>query len=149
MKLVKSIAYGIIPLLVAGVAKAQYSTTPSEVGSAEVVAASGVGLIALGIGVVIILSLLGLIFLGLWIWALVDVLKRDFADENKKKTWMWLVILSWPVPVVISFIPGIGFLSSLFGLAGIVIIIVYLASIRKQGTKRKATKAMPKPEEKK
>jgi len=53
-------------------------------------------------------SLFGLVFIGfwlliacvsifgivLWIWMLIDVLKRDFKEENEKIIWVLVVILT-------------------------------------------------------
>ena len=157
MSKLKATLVGLTPLVFAGIAHAQddLSTALSTEEAAEVTGAAAgglAGLFAAGIVLAAIVGIIGLVFLGLWIWAMVDVIRRNFSDEKTKKTWMWLVILSYPAPVVISMIPGIGFLGSVLGLAGAVIVIVYLASIRKQGTMsgaKPATATDTKVEEKK
>lgn len=102
-------------------------------------AAARTGLFATGFlgalaGFAIVLTIIGLVFLILWIWALIDVLTRTFPG-NLKQTWTWLIVLSFAAPLVLSFIPFLNFLNIVLGPAGVVIVIVYLVSIRKKGTK--------------
>jgi hypothetical protein len=112
------------------------TTDPESAAAASAVMAGGLtGLVAAFAGVAVILGIIGLLFLILWIWALVDVLGRKFSDAKVKSTWTWLVILSWPLPVVVGFIPGVNIVSPVLGIAGVIIVLVYLFSIRKRGTK--------------
>lgn len=107
--------------------------------SADAVAVSGglMGLFAAGIALLAVASIVGIVFFILWLWALIDVLRRNFKNKKTKSTWTWLVALAWPLPVVLhalSFLAGFSFV---IDLAGVVIVIVYLVSIRKQGTVKK------------
>jgi len=136
----------LLTAVTASQALAQTDTTltPEEASKVTTAAAGGLmGLFAAGIAIAAIAGIIGLIFLILWIWALVDVLGRKFPNEGTKKTWMWLVILSWPLPIVMGFIPAINVLSPVVGIAGAIIVIVYLVSIRKQGTKGTETAKPP------
>lgn len=144
------LAGALAPLAIAGTAFAQDTTlTPEETSEISGAAAGGLmGLLAASLVLIVIAGIVGLIFLILWIWALVDVIGRKFPDEGTKKLWLWLVILSWPLPVIVGFIPGLNYISPVLGLAGAIIVIVYLASIRKRGTKPGAPAAPAKPEEK-
>ena len=101
-----------------------------------VLAGGFAGLIAAFAGVAIILGIVGVLYLIIWIWALVDVLGRQFPDPKTKTTWVWLVGLSWPLPLILAFIPVINFIAPIISIVGLIIVIVYLASIRKQGTKK-------------
>jgi len=93
------------------------------------------GLFAGLLVVVIFAVIIEIIIFSLWLWALIDVLKRNFKNKSTKSTWSWLVGLSWPLPIIFAWIPMLQWLAGLLGLAGLVIIIIYLASIRKQGTR--------------
>ena len=64
----------------------------------------------------IVLILIALAFLALWIWALVDCIKREFPGENDKM--VWLIVL------IVSFVVGLSWLAA----------IIYLIVGRKKGT---------------
>lgn len=63
--------------------------------------------------VVVIAALIGLI---LWIWAIVDVTKREFANPSDKTT--WLIVL------IVGFVVGLSLIAA----------IIYLVAGRKKGT---------------
>jgi hypothetical protein len=51
-----------------------------------------------------ILLLLGLIYAVLWIWALVDLLKSTFKDQNMKLIWIVVLIFANPIGPIVYFI---------------------------------------------
>lgn len=63
--------------------------------------------------VIVVASLLGLI---LWIWAIIDVSKRQFANPQDKTT--WLIVL------IVGFVAGLSLIAA----------IIYLVAGRKKGT---------------
>lgn len=77
-------------------------------------------------GFAVVGIILAIIWLVLWIWALVDVLGRTFKGNEKV---IWLVLLI--VALVIPFIPVINFL----GIVTWLVPIIYLIVGRKRGTK--------------
>jgi uncharacterized membrane protein YidH (DUF202 family) len=64
----------------------------------------------------IIIVIAAIIGLALWIWALIDVIRREFPEENDKT--IWLVVL------IVSFVVGLSLIGA----------IVYLIVGRKKGT---------------
>lgn len=78
---------------------------------AAVATTTGTGLVALGVGMIIFWIIFGIGGFALWLWALIDVLRRDFKNPNDKILWIVLIII----------IPWIGS-------------IVYLAAGRKNGS---------------
>jgi hypothetical protein len=89
--------------------------------SADAAAAAAVGTAGAAVAgvmlvvwiVVILLSVVGLI---LWIWAIIDVSKRQFANPSDKTT--WLIVL------IVGFVIGLSWLAA----------IIYLVAGRKKGT---------------
>lgn len=86
-------------------------------GAADV-AAGAVGTAAFGFVFFIwlIIGAVSLIGLILWIWAMVDVFKREFANPSDKTT--WLIVL------IVGFVIGLAWLAA----------IIYLIVGRKKGT---------------
>lgn len=137
---VSSLAIMAVPYIALAQTDYDYETTLDSFDTVTSTDLAGAGLLSGGlfagmIGLVAVVAILALVLFVLWLWALIDVLKRNFKNASTKKTWSWLVGLSWPLPIVLGWIPFLQWLSGLLGLAGLVVIIVYLASIRKQGTK--------------
>jgi len=64
----------------------------------------------------VIFGLLWLIGLIIWIWALVDVIKRNFTNKDDKTIWL--------VVVIVSFVIGVPLIGA----------IIYLIWGRKKGT---------------
>ena len=52
--------------------------------------------------------LVGLIFLVLWIWALIDILKSDFKDNINKIIWLLVVFVLNFLGVVLYYFIGRG-----------------------------------------
>ena len=94
-----------------GVLLAQTTDVTGAAAAATTTAAAGVmfGVWAVVIGI----SVIGLI---IWIWALVDLLKRQFDNPNDRTTWLIVLI--------------VGLVIGLAWLAG----IIYLIAGRKKGT---------------
>jgi Sec-independent protein secretion pathway component TatC len=64
----------------------------------------------------LIFGLLWLVGLVIWIWALVDVIKRDFVKKDDKTIWL--------IVIIVSFVIGIPLIGA----------IIYLIWGRKKGT---------------
>jgi len=66
-----------------------------------------IGLLSFGLfGIVWILMFLLIIgLMALWVWMLVDVVRREFKDENTKLVWVLVVVLaSWIGAAVYYFV---------------------------------------------
>ena len=89
--------------------------------SFDAAAANAAGTAAVGLAavwvilwiVIVIASLIGLI---LWIWAIIDVSKRQFQNPSDKTT--WLIVL------IVGFVVGLSLIAA----------IIYLIAGRKKGT---------------
>jgi hypothetical protein len=117
-----ALAAGSAVLLFAGTAFAQDAVDSFDAAQAQqalidlqnqaaagAVAASGAA--AIGIGLIIFWVIFGGIGFILWLWALIDVIRRQFKNQNDKILWLVLVLV----------IPWIGS-------------IAYLIAGRKSGT---------------
>ena len=87
---------------------ADYATTSADAAAA---AAAGTAAIGLGIGMIIFWIIFSVLGFALFLWALIDVIRRNFPNQNDKILWIVLIIL-------------IGFLGP----------ILYLIIGRKKGT---------------
>ena len=78
----------MLPVLIA-------QTTDFGTSASDAAAATAAGTAAVGIGVAMIIFWLvfGLATLVLWIWALVDVIRREFPNSNDKVLWIVLIIV--------------------------------------------------------
>jgi len=64
-------------------------------------AAAATGVLAFGVGMVIFFWILGILGLILFIWALVDCIRRQFTNPNDKVLWLVLIILiGWIGPIL-------------------------------------------------
>ena len=64
-------------------------------------AAATTGVLAFGVGMVIFFWILGILGLILFIWALVDCIRRQFTNPNDKVLWLVLIILiGWIGPIL-------------------------------------------------
>jgi len=64
-------------------------------------AAAATGVLAFGVGMVIFFWIIGIIGLILFIWALVDCIRRQFTNPNDKVLWLVLIILiGWIGPIL-------------------------------------------------
>ena len=84
--------------------------------AAEAAGAAAAGIVGIWLFlwiVIIIGSLIGLI---LWIWAIIDVSKRQFSNPSDKTT--WLIVL------IVGFVVGLSLIAA----------IIYLIAGRKKGT---------------
>jgi len=88
-----------------------YDVAASTVGAGTAAAFAGVWLFILV--VVIGLNVVGLV---LWIWALIDLLKREFTNPDDRTT--WLIVL------IVGLVVGLGWLAA----------VIYLVVGRKKGT---------------
>ena len=89
------------------------SIDPNAVNAAGTAA---VGLAAVWVILWIVLIVASLIGLILWIWAIVDVSKRQFQNPSDKTT--WLIVL------IVGFVVGLSLIAA----------IIYLVAGRKKGT---------------
>lgn len=99
-----AVVAGGTTLLIAGSAFAQDATTSfdaqqmqqaldqaqSDFNSAAV---ATTGAAAVGIGLLIFWIIFGVFGFALWLWALIDVIRRTFKDPNNKVIWLIVVLL--------------------------------------------------------
>lgn len=77
-----------------------FSTLPSAADAAATTAAAG-GLAAVAIGMTIFWLIFGLGGTILFIVALIDVIRRDFPNQNDKILWIVLILLlAWLGPIL-------------------------------------------------
>lgn len=104
-------------LLLAGGALAQDATTSIDSqqlqqaldeaqnnAAAAVVATTGAA--AVGIGLIIFWLIFGVIGFALWLWALIDVIRRQFKDPNNKILWLVLIIVIPWIGSIVYLIAG-------------------------------------------
>jgi len=60
---------------------------------AAAAAAAGTAAVGIGVAMIIFWLVFGLATLVLWIWALVDVIRREFPNSNDKVLWIVLIIV--------------------------------------------------------
>lgn len=74
---------------------AQATTTDFDSAAADAAAEAAVGTAALGwgIGMLVFWFIFGGISLVLFIWALIDVIRREFPNQNDKILWIILILL--------------------------------------------------------
>lgn len=80
---------------------AQSSTTTTDFGTsaadtaaeAAATAAAGTAAVGLGIGMMVFWFIAGGLGLALFIWALIDVIKREFPNQNDKILWIVLILV--------------------------------------------------------
>jgi len=80
------------------------STLPSAADAAAATAAAG-GLAALAVGMTIFWVVIGGLSFVLWLWALIDVIRRNFTNPNDKILWLVLILLV-PLGALIYLIVG-------------------------------------------
>lgn len=76
-------------------AQAQTTTTTFDTSAADAAAAAAAGTAAvgLGIGMLVFWLIVGGLSLVLFIWALIDVIRREFPNQNDKILWIILILL--------------------------------------------------------
>ncbi|MBU2595441.1 PLDc N-terminal domain-containing protein [Patescibacteria group bacterium] len=84
--------------------------------AANAVGAAAAGVVGIWVFLWIVLVIAALLGLILWIWAIIDVSKREFANPQDKTT--WLIVL------IVGFVVGLSLIAA----------IIYLAAGRKKGT---------------
>lgn len=72
--------------------------------AANAVAATGAA--AVGVGLIIFWLIFGVIGFALWLWALIDVIRRQFRDPNNKVLWLVLIILIPWIGSIVYLIAG-------------------------------------------
>lgn len=100
----------MLPMLIA---QADDTIDPEAATAASAAVAGFVGIWIFIWIVIVIAALIGLI---LWIWAIIDVSKRQFENPQNKTT--WLIVL------IVGFVVGLSLIAA----------IIYLIAGRKQGT---------------
>lgn len=75
-----------------------FTTTEADAAAA---AAAGTAAVGLGIGMVVFWLIFGIGGFILFLWALIDVIRRQFPNQNDKILWLVLIILiSWIGPIL-------------------------------------------------
>jgi uncharacterized integral membrane protein len=101
----------MLPILLA---QNDYSTL--DPAAADAAGAAVAGFVGIWIFIWIVIVIAALIGLILWIWAIIDVSKRQFENPSNKTT--WLIVL------IVGFVVGLSLIAA----------IIYLIAGRKQGT---------------
>jgi len=73
---------------------------------AAAAAAAGTAAIGLGIGMLIFWLLFFGVGFFIWLWALIDVIRRQFPNQSDKTLWLVIVILLYWVGAVVYLIAG-------------------------------------------
>ena len=75
-----------------------YSTSAADAAAAT---AAGTAAVGLGIGMLVFWFIFGIGGFVLFLWALIDVLRRQFPNQNDKILWIVLVVfLGWLGPIL-------------------------------------------------
>lgn len=69
-------------------------------------AAAGTAAVGLGIGLLIFWILFVGVGFFIWLWALIDVIRRQFPNQNDKTVWLIVVILLYWIGGVVYLIAG-------------------------------------------
>ena len=83
---------------------AQTTDVPSSADLATATAAAG-GLVAVGIGMMIFWVIFSIAAFAIWLWALIDVIRRNFTNPSDKTLWIIIVLLV-PLGALIYLIVG-------------------------------------------
>lgn len=79
------------------------TTTDFDTSAADAAATAAAGTAAVGLGIGMIIFWIIACFLGLalFLWALIDVIRREFPNQNDKILWIILVLLlGWIGPIL-------------------------------------------------
>ena len=79
-----------------------YATYTPDLGAA----AAGTAAIGLGIGMLIFWFLFFGVGFFIWLWALIDVIRRQFSNQNDKTLWLIVVILLYWIGGIVYLIAG-------------------------------------------
>lgn len=82
-----------------------YTYTPDAAADAAA-AATATAAVGLGIGMIIFWVLFVGVGLVIWIWALIDVIRRQFTNSNDKTLWLIIVILLGWIGGIVYLIAG-------------------------------------------
>lgn len=81
-----------------------YVPITADQAAADAAAATAAGGLAIGMLIFWIVFVgIGFIF---WIWALIDVIRRQFSNQNDKTIWLLVVILLYWVGAIVYLIAG-------------------------------------------
>jgi len=79
-------------------AQTDYGTSSSDAAAA---AAAGTAAVGLGIGLIVFWLIFGLGGFALFLWALIDCIRRDFQNPNDKILWIVLIlVIAWLGPIL-------------------------------------------------
>lgn len=78
------------------------TTTPDDAAAAAV----GAGLLGASFAVLAIFVILGIISFIIWIWALIDVIRRQFTNPSDKTLWLIVVIILGVIGAIVYLIAG-------------------------------------------
>lgn len=80
----------MLPVLLAQTTDYDYGTSAADAAAAT---AAGTAAVGIGIAMIIFWLVFGLATLIFWIWALIDVIRREFPNPNDKILWIVLIIV--------------------------------------------------------
>lgn len=77
-------------------------STPDDAAAAAV----GAGLLGASFAVLAFFVILGIISFIIWIWALIDVIRRQFTNPSDKTLWLIVVIILGVIGAIVYLIAG-------------------------------------------
>lgn len=69
-------------------------------------AAAATGVAAIGFVMVLFWIVVGGLGFVLWLWALIDCIRREFSNPNDKILWIVLILLLWLIGPILYLIVG-------------------------------------------
>lgn len=81
-----------------------FSTTATDAATA----AAGTAAVGVFTGVMIFVWILGILGFIIWVWALIDVIRRQFTNQNDKILWLVITIVLGTLGAIIYLIAGRG-----------------------------------------
>ncbi|HLB95452.1 MAG TPA: PLDc N-terminal domain-containing protein [Patescibacteria group bacterium] len=78
-------------------------STPADAAAAAAAGTAAVGIFA---GVMIFIWILAILGFAIWLWALIDVIRRQFTNPNDKTLWVILVVVLGVIGAIVYLIAG-------------------------------------------
>lgn len=69
-------------------------------------AAVGAGMLGVGLLMTVVFGILGIVSFIIWIWALIDVIRRQFTNPSDKTLWIIIVVILGVLGAIVYLIAG-------------------------------------------
>lgn len=83
-----------------------YTIDPAAGAAAAADAAAATGFAAVGLVMALFWIVVGGLGFILWLWALIDCIRREFTNPNDKILWIVLILLLWLIGPILYLIVG-------------------------------------------